>query len=653
MRFTWIFIIFFLTPGKECLGQTKRAAKFYRKGITEIFSQDKNLERAESHFLTAIRISPDYSDAYMALGDMYSRTGKIDQALTNYRIGAESGSEREGYFKLGKTAIKAGYYSIASEAFSSYLLINKLPKTKRQVAMKLLENSKFGSWAMLNPNDVKPIRIDQSSKAKKTEVRGNEIVLNFVKKDHVYPESYFFPSISGDDSTLYFTGRNILRPPFDENIYSVKRIDNHQWSRPIMVPGMINTRLNEGAVSVQGDQKKMALAACDREDGFGSCDIYISSSSSSVWSKPRNIGIEINTSQWETQPCLSADGQYLFFVRDAKKRGSNSNIWMSRWNGIDWSKAEMLSAQVNGSGDEFSPFLHADGKTLYFASNSHTGMGGLDLFKTTWRKDGTWSIPENLGYPINDHRDNFGLVVSPDGSTGYLAGGYLNIGGESLANNNPQIYFFSMPPSIKPERSLWLETWAFDSITGMVVNNSFWSISKNGLEKESLGAGGVFETPFSLGSEMAFNVIAENYNMVSKRIFTDSLNLDILIDTIFMTPIKNGDSFILNNILFEFDRTTLLKKSRLEIAKIVQWMTTNPELNIELQGHTDNLGSVKYNKELSTKRAQAVYQELINNGISPNRLSYLGLGDQIPVASNKTESGRLLNRRTVIQVTKF
>ena len=187
----------------------------------------------------------------------------------------------------------------------------------------------------------------------------------------------------------------------------------------------------------------------------------------------------------------------------------------------------------------------------------------------------------------------------------------------------------------------------------MVVNNSFWSISKNGLEKESLGAGGVFETPFSLGSEMAFNVIAENYNMVSKRIFTDSLNLDILIDTIFMTPIKNGDSFILNNILFEFDRTTLLKKSRLEIAKIVQWMTTNPELNIELQGHTDNLGSVKYNKELSTKRAQAVYQELINNGISPNRLSYLGLGDQIPVASNKTESGRLLNRRTVIQVTKF
>ena len=213
---------------------------------------------------------------------------------------------------------------------------------------------------------MKPIRIDQSTEEGKSEVSDNQNGLNFVKND-LYPESYFFPSISGDDSTLYFTGRNIQRQSFDENIYSVKRIDEYQWSKPIMVSGMINTRLNEGAVSVQGDEKKMALAACDREDGFGSCDIYISSSSSGIWSQARNIGMEINTSQWETQPCLSADGQYLFFVRDAKKRGSNSNIWMSRWNGKSWTGAEILPIEINGSGDEFSPFLHADGKTLYLS----------------------------------------------------------------------------------------------------------------------------------------------------------------------------------------------------------------------------------------------------------------------------------------------
>ncbi len=652
MRLTWILIIFLFISSQDCFGQAKRALKYYRKGITEIYSQDKNLEKAESHFLTAIRISPNYSDAYLALGDLYSKIGKTDQALSNYRIGAEKGSEREGYFKSGKLALYAGYYSIAVEAFDSYLLIDKLPKIKSQVAIKLLENSKFGFWAISNPNNLKPIRIDQSTEEGKSEVSDNQNGLNFVKND-LYPESYFFPSISGDDSTLYFTGRNMQRQPFDENIYSVKRIDEYQWSKPIMVSGMINTRLNEGAVSVQGDEKKMALAACDREDGFGSCDIYISSSSSGIWSQARNIGMEINTSQWETQPCLSADGQYLFFVRDAKKRGSNSNIWMSRWNGKSWTGAEILPIEINGSGDEFSPFLHADGKTLYFASNSHVGMGGLDLFKTTWSQDGTWSVPENLGYPINDHRDNFGLVVSPDGNTGYLAGGSLNIPSESTGRKNPQIYFFSMPPSIKPERSSWLEIWAFDSLNRKVVSNSSWSISKNGLGKESLGQGGVFETAFSLGSEMAFNVVAENYNMVSKRIFTDSLNLDILRDTIFMTPIKNGDSFVLNNILFEFDRTVLLNKSRLEIAKIVQWMKTNPKLSIELQGHTDNVGSIQYNLELSKKRAEAVYQELINNGISSDRLSHQGLGDSIPLASNKTESGRLLNRRTVIQVTKF
>jgi outer membrane protein OmpA-like peptidoglycan-associated protein len=313
----------------------------------------------------------------------------------------------------------------------------------------------------------------------------------------------------------------------------------------------------------------------------------------------------------------------------------------------------MLPVEINGSGDEFSPFLHADGKTLYFASNSHVGMGGLDLFKTTWAQDGTWSVPENLGYPINDHRDNFGLIVSPDGATGYLAGGTLSIPSEYKGRKNPQIYFFKIPPSIMPEKSSWLKIWAFDSISRKPVTNSSWSISKNGLGRESLGQGGSFETAFSLGSEMAFNVVAEDYNMVSKRIFTDSLDLDALSDTIFMTPIKNGDSFILNNIQFEFDRATLLNESKFEIAKIVQWMKTNPKLSIELQGYTDNVGSVEYNLELSKKRAKAVYQELVNNEISTDRLSHQGLGDSFPVASNITEFGRSLNRRTVIKVIKF
>ena len=270
MRFTLIFIIFLIISSQVCVGQTKRAMKSYRKGITEIYSQDKNLVKAESHLLTAIRISPNYSDAYMALGDLYLKIGETDKALTKYRIGAERGSKREGYFKLGKLALDIGSYAIAVEAFNSYLLIDKLPKIKRQSAIKLLEDSKFGSWAISNPNNLKPIRIDQSKEGENIEGSNHEVGLNFVKNNHEYPESYFFPSISGDDSTLYFTGRNILRPPFDENIYSVKKIDQHQWSKPIMVSGKINTELNEGAVSVQGDQKKMVFAACDREDGFGS-----------------------------------------------------------------------------------------------------------------------------------------------------------------------------------------------------------------------------------------------------------------------------------------------------------------------------------------------------------------------------------------------
>jgi len=187
------------------------------------------------------------------------------------------------------------------------------------------------------------------------------------------------------------------------------------------VEGWINTLLNEGAVSVQGDERRMVFAGCEREDGFGSCDIYLSELTPFGWSQGKNMGPAINTPQWETQPCLSADGQYLFFVRDSKKMGSHSNIWMSRWDGQKWSQAEMLPANINGTGNEFSPFLHADGKTLYFGSTSHVGMGGIDLFMSRLDSSGNWSKPQNLGYPLNTSGDEINIVVSTSGDKGYIS----------------------------------------------------------------------------------------------------------------------------------------------------------------------------------------------------------------------------------------
>ncbi|CAI8271920.1 MAG: Outer membrane porin F [Owenweeksia sp. TMED14] len=636
MRFIWLLItIIFLVTTQDCLGQKKQAVKSYLKGISLAIRGVENTSRAEKYFLKAIRISPEYYDAHMSLGDLYSQQGKPEKAIISFSKAAK-GSPREGFFKIGNLALKNGLYETSNEAFLKYLLILNLPKTKKKTVLKLLENAKFGMSAVLIPQTITPKLIRDNNDT------------------NSYPESYFFPSISGDDSTLYFTGRNFLNAPLDENIYIVNKIDSISWSTPNRVSGNINTRLNEGAVSVQGDQKKMSLAACGREDGYGSCDIYLSFNSKRGWSDAQNIGSAINTSQWETQPCLSADGQFLFFVRDAKKRGSNSNIWMSRWNGKYWSLAKQLPSEINGSGDEFSPFLHADGKSLYFASNSHVGMGGLDLFRSTWKDDGSWTKPINLGYPINDHTDNFGLVVSPDGSTGYLAGGVLNNSFDSSSQSkNPQIYQFKIPLSIMPRATTWVEIWAISSLNGEVVKNASWSIGQNGLGMEAVGEGGSFQTAISLGSELAFNVVANGYNMVSKRIVTEMRNTSLKKDTVFMIPIHNGDHFTLNNILFELNRAQLMSHSGLEISRIVKWMQKNPSLHIELQGHTDDTGTKERNIELSRKRAEAVYLELINKGILESRLSFRGFGDRLPVSSNYSKEGRTLNRRTEVSITKI
>ena len=286
------------------------------------------------------------------------------------------------------------------------------------------------------------------------------------------------------------------------------------------------------------------------------------------WSEPRNLDM-INTSAWESQPCISYDGDELYFVRRDKTLGT-SDIFMSKRDDDGcWMKPEKL-VNVNTDGNEMAPFIHNDGKTLYFSSDTHLGMGGYDLFVSQRNDNGEWTTPKNLGYPLNTQADEINIVVSNDAVTAFISsekddgcGGY-------------DIYKFDMDENFRPQ---YVE--------------------------------------LSLPSD-------EEY-------YADKLN--------------RHESVVLNNIYFDFDSFELLPSSEKGIDMIVDMLNTYPELNIEIVGHTDDMGDADYNLVLSKKRADAVKTALINKGVMEDRIETRGLGASKPLVPNNSDKHRALNRR--------
>jgi len=286
----------------------------------------------------------------------------------------------------------------------------------------------------------------------------------------------------------------------------------------------------------------------------------------------------------------------------------------------------------------------------------------MDLYKSEWQADGSWSIPENLGYPINDHLDNFGLVVAPDGRSGFLSGGLLGesvwddevqtYGSDIAPNSNhlPVIFEFELPESASATPIVWLEVYAVDLETRKPLPAAKWSISRQGLEQEVTHSGYVFETSLPLNTEMAFSVQAPGYNFESYRLLTEERAGNVQTDTVYLRKTQVGDAFRLNNLLFAFDEAVLLPASMVEIHRVATWLQENPTLRIQVEGHTDNQGSASYNQTLSEQRSAAVIEALVAQGVARERMEGKGFGASRPVASNETEEGQALNRRTEIKI---
>lgn len=622
------------------------AIKFFEDAI-KCFDKQYN-EKGFQYLDDALKEDPGFVDAYMVKANIYEDQKNYPKAIEAYQKSFLINPDYfpNSYYTLGKIEFGIQHYDSARVHVEKFLTFKGTSPDLVEKANLIFKSCDFAIEALKHPVPFNPVNMGDS--------------INSAEIEH-------FPAITADGKTLIFTralfvADNGKRKIYNDDFYISNFVNDH-WSkaRPL---SEINTDGNEGAPSISADGQYLFFASCEdrpgnyagNRKGFGSCDIFLSKKVGSLYQQPRNLGSVVNTSAWESQPSFSSDGRTLYFIRAVRSKynKTNTDIFVTHIDdSTGWSVPVPLGETINTIGDEESVFIHPDGKTLYFSSNGHPGMGGLDLFMSKKLEDGSWDEPVNLGYPINTSNDERSLMVSPSGSSAYF--GSDRTGGKG----DLDLYQFDLYPAVRPEPITYMKGKVFDADTKAPLFASFELIdlatAKTVIRSTSNTGNGEFLVCVPSGKNYALNVSKDGYLFYSEN-FTlkDPKNAkEPVIKDVPLHPIKAGESVVLKNIFYDTDAYVLKDESKAELGKLVSFLNKYPKTTIEIAGHTDNVGTKPYNQVLSEKRAKAVYDYLIANGIPASRLTFKGYGDSKPIASNEKEEGRSQNRRTEFMIVSM
>jgi len=471
----------------------------------------------------------------------------------------------------------------------------------------------------------------------------------------VYEE--YCPVISADESVLFFTSR---RPntiggleetgieDFFEDIYFSEN-KNGKWTAAKNLGPPVNTIRHDATVNLSVDGQRLFIY---RDESKVNADIYESLLRGKSWTEPKKLNSNINTGLQETSAAFTPDGKSIYFVSNKSGGYGGKDIYVSKQsaNG-DWGPAKNLGPPINTDMDEDAVFMHPDGKTLYFCSNGHKTMGGFDIFKTVF-EDGKWSEPVNIGYPINTPDNDVSYVLSASGKHGYYASSREG----SLGKRDIFMITFLEDTAKKAEPQLTLVSGTItDEITGKPIGADV-EVFDNAKD-ESVAK---FKSNSETGKYLISLPSGKNYGMVvrSEGHLFHSENFDIpaskgyfeIAKPVTLQKAEVGKKIILNNIFYDFDKANLRFESMNELSRVLQLMSEMPALKIEVSSHTDNKGTDEYNIRLSQERAQSVVDYLISKGVNASRVVAKGYGKAQPVASNDTDEGRQLNRRTEFKI---
>ncbi|QTN39512.1 PD40 domain-containing protein [Cryomorphaceae bacterium] len=614
---------------------SKKAEKLFEEGLAELIGGHPMA--AQTLFLEALQKEEFYPQARFYLGEISWRQKKYNISRQHLELAIEDCPDiaGEAYHHLGLFALQNYDYPLAERYFEKALKLDFEYKADRDETVELLGSTKTLAHLMNNPVPYNPQSVPGLS------TTGDE----------------YLAIISPDGSQAYYTRRyqkkekTMLTATFVEEFTRAIN-DGGRWQPGETLPYPFNQGDNEGGPSVTANNNELYFTVCaPNSRGQINCDIYYSLRDDGFWTEIRPVENLNLPDAWDSQPSVSANGDVLYFTSSRGGGLGGLDLWRSnRQEDGTWGSPVNVGSDVNTPGDEKSPFIHSDSRTLYFASEGHLGFGGFDIFYSQEMTEG-WGRPKNIGYPINTEGDEVGLFVSLDGGTAYFASNELkSMGGWD-------IYSFDMPREARPDKVVLLRGNLSDEFSEPVreARIEIKNLETKEIQTFKTDADGRYAAVVRrpADEDLIMTVKKEGYAFQSELLASDEKLEEIEEVNMDIKPIEVGGTYEIKDITFATSSFELGHRSRLIVDEFAEFLKENPTVHVSIEGHTDNVGNSSDNMVLSKNRAEAVYLELIEQGIPAVRLDYKGFGSTRPVADNNSENGRAQNRRTVFRILNF
>lgn len=628
-------------PGPQLHTQSKKAIKLYRKAMelsraSMVADGDRSEMRAEveANLLKALSMDPDFAEAERIIAALRFDEGRFEESRDHYahflaRHGEDFIRDHLRWAESARHALDPASMKTAMSAMWEIPGVQQGPDVS--AISRMNKDAEFMAMALMNPlSDT------------------GEVLPAPVTTGH----DEYFPGVWLAGEALMFTRKMPAAGTRhgQEDLF-VSILEGGRWSEPKPMVGL-NTPENEGAAALSGDGRIICFTMCREADRpgqgshKGSCDLYIAERIGDRWGNPINLGA-VNSGAWESQPCLSPDGQQLYFVRGAGRSVERKyDLFTARRDSKGaWGQAVRLGGALNTPGKEMRPFIHPDGRHFYFASDGLPGMGGMDMYVCTLDENGRWSEPVNLGWPLNTPSDESGLVVASDGRTAYFS---------REVDGQLDLHSWILPESVAAEATAAMEG-RITSIDGTPLPNGRISLLDRVTGApfaEALTSGdGRYHVPVPMDRPFVMIAEAEGHMLASERVEMGSVEGRVQRDFA-LDPLAVGAEVVLRNVFFETGSALLDGESQAELVRVGRWIADHPMVHVEVEGHTDDVGAAAANMLLSEERAAAVVAALVAAGAQPEQLTSRGYGQSRPAAEGTDEASRRRNRRTALRITK-
>lgn len=614
----------FICCTNTLLAQDKIASQSFEAGLRALEKND--LQKAIQLFTTSAAKDSTYLEPLIALFQIYNDNRNFQSVVQRFDQIKKIDSIASIPFlvKQGGALASLGQYQAASDLLQPYLIQHKLPNYLTEKANLLNAICQFALAQKMAP-EITILNLGDSINSAASE---------------------YFPTVSIQDSLFLFMRRQNLNR---EDFYT-STMDANGLKTAVLLSDTLNFAAKKGSMSLSADLQTLYYAADYAEQGYGRYDIYKVDRKPWGWSKPKNLGQNINSDYWDSAPSIAPDGNALYFASNRPEGYGGIDIYVAYKNEKGyWEEAMNLGPTINTEGDDQTPFMHADNQSLYFSSNGRIGFGGSDIYVSRKKIDDNWTKPINLGYPINTYDNEGSIAVASNGVTAYIASdrsdsrGELDIYKITLAENTRAYktwYIKGQIVDAKTKKTLPAELNIVEPASGYPIMD---------IQIDSMGQ---FLLALPYFDSLGLKINSAGHDYLSRILPIDSVKaMSGKTFSFALTPIEKEFSKIFNQVYFETGSSKLEAISSVELDALVVYLKNTTNATILIEGHTDNTGTTAQNNLLSLQRAEAIAAYLKQKGIAKNRIQSKGLGASVPIADNSTSTGRAKNRRTSCTIT--